>query len=138
MVKQSNPLSWKVDFHQDGHSQQLHCTASVKMTKTDPLQGREKKKKRVKKEGEKRKKEDPRQRNTKGDGAQCMHFEVCMSVHVVEWCSLRWCVMCYPKSNPICAWCLLPFGQLVCPRRTVCLPTVSCTEALSAHSQVCL
>ena len=65
MVKQSNPLSWKVDFHQDDHSQQLHCTASVKMTKTDPLQGREKKKKRVKKEGEKRKKEDPRQRKHK-------------------------------------------------------------------------
>ena len=46
MVKQSNPLSWKVDFHQDDHSQQLHCTASVKMTKTDPLQGREKKRKK--------------------------------------------------------------------------------------------
>ena len=58
-----------------------------------------------------------------------------MSVHVMEWCSLMWCVMCYPQSNLVCAWCLLPFGQLVCPRRAVCLLTVSCTEILSTHSK---
>ena len=138
MVKWSNPLSWKVDFHQDGHSQQLHCTASLKWPK-QTLCREDKEEKRVKKEGGKKEGKKKRKRKKKTQKEMLhnayIYIKVYMSVHVMEWCSLMWCVMCYPQSNLVCAWCLLPFGQLVCPRRAVCLLTVSCTEILSIHSK---
>ena len=104
MVKWSNPLSWKVDFHQDGHSQQLHCTASLKWPKQTLCR---KEKKGWKRKGWKRRKKEEEKRERKK-----REEDLRQRKHKRKWCTMH--IYTYFVSIHECACCGVVQSDVVC------------------------